>query len=139
MKKKISEKDISDWKEFINSSEKLPVKDKEIDPINKNDREKTLDLHGCTLDNANNIAEEFIKTCYSNKISKIKFITGKGSRSKNKEDPYKSKTLGILKHSVPEFLKNNLEIMKMIKSIDEKQINDPAYGSFDVQLKKFKE
>ena len=37
----------------------------------------------------------------------LNVITGKGSRSKNKEDPYLSKDLSILKYSVPDYIKNN--------------------------------
>ena len=35
---------------------------------------------------------------------KLKIITGKGNRSNNIKDPYKSNKLGILKYSVPEFI-----------------------------------
>ena len=47
-----------------------------------------------------------------NKIKKNNVITGKGMRSKNFEDPYQSKDLSILKYSVPEYIKNNNELMK---------------------------
>ena len=44
-------------------------------------------------------------------------ITGKGLRSKNIENPYLSKDLSILKYSVPEFIENNKNLMKMIIEI----------------------
>ena len=63
--------------------------------------------------------EKFIEKCYhENNIYKIIVITGKGLRSKNKEDPFKSNDLSILKYSVPNFIKNNSELMKKIKMID---------------------
>ena len=101
--------------------------------------EESLDLHGCTLENANMIVDGFIRSCFLKNINKIKFITGKGSRSKNKENPYQSKTLGILKHSVPDYIKSNSDLMKLIKYINEEHINNPNQGSFELYLKKFKE
>ncbi len=139
MKKIISNKDIKDWQNFINKSDKLEDKDSRPEKNSINRMEKTLDLHGCTLKNANIIANEFIKSCFSKNIIKIKFITGKGSRSKNKENPYQSEKLSILKHSVPEYIKSNSELMRLIKFINEDEINDPMQGSFEIHLKKFKE
>ena len=56
----ISDKDKTDWDNFINSKEKLPNKD-----INQKDRKtkkiRSIDLHGYTLDQANKTIESFIK------------------------------------------------------------------------------
>jgi len=137
--KKISEKDKKDWLNFINKKEKLA--DKEISE-KKNKllyKEKTIDLHGCSLENANKIVEEFIFLCFSENVSKIKIITGKGSRSKNKENPYLSENLSILKYSVPEFIKTQPKLMKMIKDINFDNVEDPSIGSFDIFLKKIRE
>ena len=139
MKKKISDKDIKDWQDFINKSEKLEDKDKKSNLESNNNKEKTLDLHGCSLEKANRIAEEFIKTCFSKNIKKITFITGKGTRSKNKDNPYQSDTLGILKYSVPEYIKSNSNLMKLIQSINYDSINNSTKGSFELYLKRFKE
>ena len=68
-------------------------------------------------------------------VSKIKVITGKGSRSKNKENPYQSKNLSILKHSVPDYINSNQELLKVIKSLDEYEIDDLSKGSFVILLK----
>ena len=51
-------------------------------------------------------------SCYEQNVSKITVITGKGSRSKNKENPYQSKNLSILKHSVPDYINSNKELLK---------------------------
>ncbi len=56
-------------------------------------------------------------------MENIKVITGKGSRSKNKEDPYLSTDLSILKYSVPNYIKNNYELMKKIKELDFDSVN----------------
>jgi len=133
--KKISKKDKKDWKKFLDSEE--TIEDKDITIIkNKNISSRQIDLHGHTLENANEIINNFIDECYLNNINKIKVITGKGSRSKNKEDPYLSTDLSILKYSVPDYIKNNFEIMKKIKKLDLDSVNDINKGSFDIILKK---
>ena len=138
MKKKISKKDIEDWNNFLNKSEKLENKDNQLNLNSNQPLEKTLDLHGCTLENANKIADEFIRSCFSKNINKIIFITGKGSRSKNRENPYQSEKLSILKYSVPEYIKSKPGLLKLIKNINDEDIKDPRKGSFEVYLKKTK-
>ena len=59
-------------------------------------------------------------------------------RSKNLDDPYQSIDLSILKHSVPEYIKNNPELMKKIIKIDFEAVNSPSKGSFDIFLKTIK-
>ena len=54
-------------------------------------------------------------------------------RSKSAEDPYKSSELSILKHSIPEFIKSNDELMKKIKNID--NTDEKNLGSFNIYLK----
>ena len=137
MTDRLSNKDKQDWQNFIDSSEKLYNKDKE-ETIKDNISEKTIDLHGFTLDEANIKISEFIETCYLKKIKKINVITGKGMRSKNLDDPYQSADLSILKHSVPEFIKNNHDLMKKIIKIDFEAVNSQSKGSFHVYLKSIK-
>ena len=90
------------------------------------------------MENANKIVEEFILLCFSENVSKIKIITGKGSRSKNKENPYLSENLSILKYSVPEFIKTKPNLMKVIKNINYENVENSSTGSFDIFLKKLK-
>ena len=134
---KLSDKDKKDWINFINSSEKLQSKDLE----QSNDRailERSIDLHGFTLEEANKEISKFIENCYLNKVKKINVITGKGMRSKNINDPYQSSELSILKNSVPEYIKNNSELMKKIIKIDFESVNSPSKGNFDIILKSIK-
>jgi DNA-nicking Smr family endonuclease len=134
--KKISEKDKKDWLNFINKKEKLT--DKEISEKKKKlfNKEKTIDLHGYTLEEANNKIFEYIENCYLNNVDKINIITGKGLRSKNLDDPYQSNDLSILKYSVPNFIKNNTELMDKILRIDFDSVNSHSKGNFDIILKK---
>ena len=47
-----------------------------------------------------------------------------------------SKDLSILKYSVPDFIKNNHELMKKIIDIREADINDGGSGAFYIYLKR---
>ena len=136
MTKKLSEKDKKDWQKFLNSSEKLDNKDKDISSKNKRIEEKIIDLHGFTLEEANKKISDFIVDCYENNVIKINIITGKGLRSKNLDDPYQSQNLSILKYSVPNFIKNDPNLMSKIIKIDFESVNSPSKGNFDIFLKK---
>ena len=133
MNKKISEKDIKDWKEFTESNSKIENKDIDFVQLEKISN-RTLDLHGLTLEIANKKIEQFIKSSFDKNVEKITVITGKGLRSKVDQNPYQSKDLSILKYSVPEFIRNNLELMSLIKKIDDRTENRNS-GSFTIHLK----
>ena len=134
MNKKLSNKDLKVWKDFIEGKEKLYNKDS----INKDSKykkkESTIDLHGFSLDQANSKIEKFIISCFEKKIEKLNIITGKGLRSKVEQNPYQSKDLGILKYSVPEFITSNSDLMKIIKKIDN-QVDNKNSGFFSIFLK----
>ena len=65
-------------------------------------------------------------------------VTGKGLHSEHEKDPYVSKDLGILKYSVPEFISNNKDLMKIIIDIRDANIEDGGSGAFYIFLKKNK-
>ncbi len=134
--KKITDKDKKDWQNFTSGKDKIEDKDNFNLQFNKKEFLKSIDLHGYTLDQANQTINQFIEKCYYESVSRINVITGKGLRSKNKEDPFKSNDLAILKYSVPNFIKNNSELMKKIKMIDFDSVNNSSKGSFDIILKK---
>ena len=136
MTKNISDKDKKDWQDFIGSNDKLENKDSALLEVSTRTIEKSIDLHGYTLDQANSKIFEFINDCYLSGVKKINVITGKGLRSKNQDNPYQSNQLGMLKFSVPEYIKNNSELMDKVLSIDFESINSPSKGSFDIILKK---
>ena len=135
MNSKISEKDKKTWDDFLSNNQKLPNKDNSQAEI-KVKKTRSLDLHGETLDEANLIVENFIKKSYQDNIHKLIIVTGKGLHSNNEKDPYVSKDLGILKHSIPNFLKNNVELMKLISNISEASVEDGGSGAFYIFLKK---
>ena len=63
MTNKLSDKDKKDWQNFLDSSEKLQSKDIEL----VNDQiilERSIDLHGYNLEEANKKISEFIENCF---------------------------------------------------------------------------
>ena len=134
MSKKLSDKDLRDWENFVNSKDRISSKE-EIDKSQINKKESTfkIDLHGFSLDQANKFIEKTINDCFEKEVSKLNIITGKGMRSKSTEDPYKSSELSILKHSIPEFIKSNVDLMKLIKKVE--TTDEKNSGSFNVYLK----
>ena len=134
MNKKLSDKDLKDWNKFIKSKDTINPKDEFNETsINKNKSTFVIDLHGYGLDQANKFVEKTINQCFEKRFSVVNIITGKGMRSKSAKDPYKSTELSILKHSIPEFINSNTELMKKIKSID--NTDGKNLGSFNVHLK----
>ena len=135
MIKKITDKDRKDWENFLSSDETLQDKDRNL---KKNLKVKTqsFDLNGFSLSDANNKINELITNSYENGISKLIIVTGKGIHSQNEKDPYVSKHLGILKYSVPEYIKNNDYLMSMINEIKDANIEDGGSGAFYIFLKK---
>ena len=138
MIKKISDKDKQDWQNFLNSTDKLENKDQNISSAPKRYIEKSIDLHGYTLEKANQKMTLYIEECFVNGVNKINVITGKGLRSKNFNDPYQSNNLSILKYSVPNFIQGNDQLMNKIISIDFEAVENPSVGNFDIYLRKKK-
>ena len=134
MNRKLSDKDLKDWNKFIKSKDKINPKDESNESlINKNKSSFVIDLHGYGLNQANKFVEKTINECFEKQFSIVKIITGKGMRSKSAGDPYKSSELSILKHSIPEFINSNAELMKKIKNVD--RTDEKNSGSFNVYLK----
>ena len=116
MNSKISNKDKKDWKNFISSKDEIPNKDLKI-----------------TKDK---IKKKIIKNCFNEGVNKIIVITGKGLRSKSNKNPYISKDLSILKNSIPEFIKSNVDLIKIIKQVKDAKIEHGGKGAFYIFLKK---
>ena len=135
MNDNISDKDKKDWQTFISSKEK--ILDKDFKPQKKNNlKVRSIDLHGYTLEQANNVIEKFILKAFEEEVSKLIVVTGKGIHSDVEKDPYVSKDLSILKYSVPEFINNNQNLMKVINDIQDATIEDGGSGAFYIFLKK---
>ena len=135
MNDKISDKDKQDWNNFLSSKDKLFNKDQKSDQ-KINLKTINIDLHGFSLEKANEIIERSINNSFNKGVSKIIVVTGKGLHSDIDKDPYVSKDLSILKYSVPDFIKNNVELMKKIISIKDAKNEDGGSGAFYIFLKK---
>ena len=78
---------------------------------------------------------EILKKC-NLYCKKLIVVTGKGLHSTHESDPYISKDLGILKHSVPNFIRNNKNLMRKIIEIKGADIKDGGDGAIYIILKK---
>ena len=135
MNNNISDKDKKDWQTFISSKEK--VTDKDFKSQKKNLlKVRSIDLHGYTLEQANNAIERFILKAFEERVNKLIVVTGKGIHSDVEKNPYVSKDLSILKYSVPEFIKNSEDLMKKINYFEDADIKDGGEGAFYLYLKK---
>ena len=135
MSSNISKKDKKDWENFLSSDEKLPNKDSKFS-IKKKSSIRSFDLHGFSLDEANDKINDLIKRSFEKGVSKLVIVTGKGLHSKNDKDPYVSKDFGILKYSVPEYINSNKELMSLINEIKDASVEDGGGGAFYIYLKK---
>ena len=137
MNDNILDKDKKDWENFLLNKEKLPNKDEDF-LEKKKQIKRTIDLHGYTLIEANKKIESIINKSYLEGVNKLIVITGKGIHSKNESNPFVSKDLSILKYSVPEFIKNNKDLMKKINEFKDADIKDGGQGAFYIYFKKIK-
>ncbi len=132
---KISKKDQKDWEDFLTKKDSLPNKD--LPSYKKKIKNtKYFDFHGFSLDEANKTINKLIKDSYKNEVRKLVIVTGKGIHSDNEKNPYASKDFGILKYSIPEYIKNTPELMKLINEIKGADIEDGGGGAFYIFLKK---
>ena len=135
MIKKILDKDKQDWENFLKNKEKISNKDFDETINIRIEKIKKIDLHGYTIEEANKAIEQFIQKSFNENVTKIIVITGKGLRSKNVENPYLSKDLSILKYSVPEFIENNKDLMRLIIETTDAKIEDGGSGAFYIYLR----
>ena len=134
-KKDLSKEDINTWKSYIKNPSDIYDKDKNsLQNQERKDRFK-FDLHGYTLDEANLKVRDLIITCAKKKYKEILLITGKGIHSNSESDAYVSKNLSKLKYSVPEFIKSNEELSKLIISLSDADLKDGGEGAILIKLK----
>ena len=141
MKKKysVAPKDKKDWITF--TKRLVNIYDKDAN-FTKQDTTKNkirrLDLHGLSLNQANNVVKEFIIESFKNGYRKLLIITGKGLRSKVHKNPYLSEQMNVLKHSVPEFIQNDEDLFEKISRMSTADLKDGGEGAFYIFLKKVK-
>jgi len=137
-KKGLPEEDKKTWDDYTKNPTDIYDKEKK-NVANNYSSEKyrfKFDLHGYTLDEANQKVKEIMITCVKKHYKEILLITGKGLHSTTEKDIFVSKNLSKLKFSVPEFINNNDEINKNVLSISEAPIKDGGAGAILIKLKK---
>tara|TARA_Y100000992_G_scaffold277821_1_gene222930 strand:- start:120 stop:533 length:414 start_codon:yes stop_codon:yes gene_type:complete len=133
-KNTLSQKDKEDWKKFVEDTSRIPDKDHKYH-IERTNNKFRYDLHGLSLDEANEKVKEIIKSCIEKNCREILLITGKGLHS-NQEDVYKSPDLSKLRFSVPKFLNSDPEISKLVLSIVNPPQKDGGEGALLIKLKR---
>jgi DNA-nicking Smr family endonuclease len=104
--------DIKAWEDFKHQKfldgDKGEISKKSIKINQKQDHiDFKIDLHGYSLQESFEKIKSVIENCYQKDLRNILIITGKGLRSKVKENPYLSEDLSLLKYAIPNFIKDN--------------------------------
>ena len=133
--KDLSFEDKEVWEEFKKNTPDIYDKEENRFLNNHKNKRFKFDLHGFTLDQANVKVKEIILSCVERNYKEILFITGKGLHSTNKKNIYVSQDLGKLKFSVPEFIKSDNDLNKLIVSISDANTKDGGGGAVIVKLK----
>ena len=139
MKKKysVTSQDKKEWTTFTKRLENIYDKDSNFIKQNiTTNKIRRLDLHGLSLNQANKIVKKFIIESFEDGYKKILIITGKGLRSKVHKNPYLSEQMNVLKHSVPEFIKNDEDLFKKISRISTADLKDGGEGAFYIFFRK---
>ena len=134
-KKDLSKKDRETRKTYIKNPSDIYYKDKN----NQKDQDRKgrfrFDLHGHTLDEANQRVRDIIVSCVKQKYKEILFITGKGLHSTSDSDAYVSKDLSKLKYSVPNFIKSDSDLSKFVISMSDADVKDGGEGAILIKLR----
>jgi DNA-nicking Smr family endonuclease len=131
--------DIKAWEDFKShkflDGDKGEISKKSIKGNKKQDHiDFKIDLHGDSLQDSLQKLNGIVKPCYQKDLKNILIITGKGLRSKVKDNPYLSDDLSLLKYAVPNFIKDNFS--DIINSIEEADQSLGGSGAFLLRLKK---
>ena len=134
-KKNLSKKDIETWETYIKNPSDVYDKDKNNQKNHSRKERFRFDLHGYTLDKANERVKDVIFSCIKSKYKEILFITGKGLHSTSDNDAYVSKDFSKLKYSVPDFIKSDDDLNKFVFSISDADVKDGGKGAILVKLR----
>ena len=134
-KKDLSEKDLNTWETYIKDTSDLYDKEKNNQKNQFTKERFRFDLHGHTLDEANQRVRDIIFSCVKQKYKEILFITGKGLHSTSGNDAFVSKDFSKLKYSVPDFIKSDDDLNKFVFSISDADIKDGGEGAILIKLR----
>jgi len=132
----VSSKNKKDWIDFTKQIGNINPKESDFfqdgAEINK---VRKLDLHGISLSESNKIVKKFVLESFNQGYKKLLIVTGKGLRSKSYDNPYVSEKLSVLRYSVPEFIKNDVNLNNKISRILKADIIDGGEGAIYIFLK----
>ena len=134
-KKDLSKEDKKTWETYIKNPSDLFDKEKNLFQDKKKKERFKYDLHGYSLDEANQKVKEIIVSCANENYREILLITGKGLHSTSDRDSYVSKEFSKLKYSVPDFIQNDNELKRLIVSISDADRIDGGEGAILIRLK----
>ena len=134
-KKDLSKEDKKTWETYIKNPSDLFDKEKNLFQDKKRKERFKYDLHGYSLDEANQKVKEIIISCANKNYREILLITGKGLHSTSDRDSYVSKEFSKLKYSVPDFIQNNNDLKRLIVSISDADRIDGGEGAILIRLK----
>ena len=127
--------DQKDWENFLNNPSSVFDKD----DIEKDNQKKFIkykfDFHGYSIEDANKKIEYLISKSLEKGVKELLIITGKGTHSDKKDDVYVSKEYNKLQNTLPEFIKNNLELSSKIEKIKQAPKELGGSGAFILKLK----
>ena len=128
-KKNLSKTDVETWETYIKNPSDIYDKDKNNQKKKDIKERFRFDLHGHSLDEANQIVRDIIFSCVKKKFKEILFITGKGLHSTSESDAYVSRDFSKLKYSVPDFIKSDEDLNKFVFSISNADMKDGGEGA----------
>ena len=134
-KKDLTQEDKKAWESYIEDPSDVYDKDQDLSSYIKRKKRFKFDLHGFSLEDANKKVEEVLLYCIKNKYKELLLITGKGIHSTNGQDVFISEDYGKLKYSVPNFVKSNGDLNKLVISIEDAQKDDGGEGALLFKLR----
>ena len=134
-KKELSKNANKVWESYIKNPTDIYDKEND-DKFNFRKERFKFDLHGYTLNAANEKVKEIILLCSENNFKEVLLITGKGLHSTSDQDTYVSKNLSKLKYSVPEFINTDVDLKNLVISISDADKVDGGEGAILIRLKK---
>ena len=135
-KKNISQEDLDTWQKYTKNPTDITDKDLKQEKTQLKKQRFKYDLHGLSLEEANQKVREIVLECFKKNYKEILFITGKGIHSNTDNDIYVSKNLSKLRYSVPEFIKTDLDLSKKISSVSSASKEDGGEGAIVIKLRK---
>ena len=134
-KKDLTQEDKHTWENYIKDPSDIYDKEKGLPKDIKRKERFKFDLHGFSLEGANKKIKEILQHCVDNHYKELLVITGKGIHSTNDQDAFTSRDFGKLKYSIPDYIKSNEELNKLVVSINNAQKEDGGEGALLLKLK----